>query len=92
MDKIVILPYRKKTNHKEYLINLEKIENDSFVTYKKQITEDDIKDTCNKRSITKLIQVKIDLNQIKQDILDAKKSIDDINEDCLKKVESLISS
>jgi len=73
-------------------VNLEKIENDSFVTYKKQITEDDIKDTCNKRSITKLIQVKIDLNQIKQDILDAKKSIDDINEDCLKKVENLISS
>lgn len=26
MDKVVILPYRKKTNHKEYLINLETIE------------------------------------------------------------------
>ena len=71
-------------------VQLETIKDESFVTYKKSITEEDIKNTCNKRSITKLIQVQIDLNQIKQDILDAKKSINDVYDDCLKEVGNLI--
>src|SRR6056297_3312677 len=73
-------------------VQLETIKDESFVTYKKSITEEDIKNTCNKRSITKLIQVQIDLNQIKQDILDAKKSINDVYDDCLKEVGNLILS
>lgn len=71
-------------------IDLESVDDKTFIKYKKNITDDDIRDTCINRSISKLIQVHVDLNQIQQDVVDSKKSIINIEKDCMKIVENLI--
>lgn len=67
-------------------VQLQKFEDNNFVNFEREISSDDLVNICNKNSITKLITVKVDLNKIQNDIKDAKKSIDNIYDDCYHEV------
>lgn len=72
-------------------IRLEKFEDNKFVTYEKEIDVNELTEICNKNSIMKLINVKIDINKINQDIIEKKKDINNIYQDCQNEVDKIIT-
>jgi hypothetical protein len=70
-------------------IKLEKYEDEKFIIYEKEINIDELTDICNKNSIMKLINVKVDINKINQDIVDTKKDINNLYQDCQNDVVEL---
>lgn len=71
---------------------LEKYDNNkhTWINSLENITEDDIRDVCINKSIRQLIEVKLDMSKIDQDIQDVKQTVGALNIDCYNEVKGLI--
>jgi hypothetical protein len=71
------------------IIKVDKIEDDEIFEYKRVILKDDLKEISNKYSINNLLNIKINLNELKDEIDLCKENIKNIDNICYADVERL---
>ena len=87
----IVVKYKelKKTSEINIEIDTYNIDNDKWSKEIKNITEQDIVDMCNKRSIKNLVETIIDIQKVENDISSAKTLITSSEKDCFKYIGQL---
>jgi len=91
VDEIISKYQELKKTH-DISIEIDNFDNDKNVWSKeiKKITEQNIIEVCNKRSIKNLIETTIDIQKVEKDLLSARSTIDNNETECFNFVKSLI--
>ena len=79
----------KKTYDVSIEIDIFDIDKDKWLKEVKQISDQDITDICNKRSIKNLIETVIDAQKVESDLISARALIDNSERNCFNKVKQL---
>ncbi len=85
-----VIKYYNKEHPKQLSVQLKEYKDNQFNDYYRDVFEKDIIDVCNSNSITKLVNAKIDINKINQEVQDCEQSIFNVYVDCYEDVKNLI--
>ena len=88
----IIKYYKQLTNGKNHELELDYYDTKTkqWSKVKGEITEDDIKKVCKKKSIQALIEQQIDEQKITNDLIIGRKAIDNNDVECLNEIKGMI--
>ena len=74
------------------MINFDRydVTNKKWITVQASVEEDDIRNTCQKKSIQALVEHKINTNKLVQQIKDVKQDINNNDQLCLTEIKGMV--